>query len=783
MEKFSKKAGAALQSAQEIASELGHTYIGSEHILLGILRQNECVASRILLSKGITYDKIYTQLVSLVGKGVKTSLSASDMTARTRRIIEQSMIFAKKYGFTAIGTEHLLLGIATETECVGMQLIKKQGIDAKTLSATVRDKLGLYEITVSNNKEPKKALKFIPKYSLCLSDLAKAGEIRPCLGRDAELSRVISILSRQSKSNPCLVGEPGVGKTCIVEGLALCIAQNKVPPNLQSKQIYALDLTAMIAGSKYRGEFEERLHSVLEEAEKHPEVILFIDEMHIIMGAGAAEGAIDAGNILKPALARGRVKLIGATTCKEYRKHIEKDKALERRFAKVFVDEPDAKTTYEILESVKPSLEQHHSVEIDNSAVKCAVNLSMRYIGDRFLPDKAIDLLDEAASDLYIKNIHSNSAKEIENMRERLVGCIKVGDYEMAAQLRDMIKEKSEQKSTLVLTDKDIQKTVSLWTGIPVSSFEQSGSEMLKTLRNEIKNEIIGQDKAVDTVCDALIRAGTGLSDPARPLASFLFCGTTGVGKTELCKVISKKLYGGDKALIKLDMAEFMEPHSVSKLIGAPPGYIGHEDGGALCERVRLRPYSIVVFDEIEKAHPEVLNLLLAILDEGSLTDSHGQSATFKNTVIVLTTNLGTVRESKMQPLGFGGDKNSFLKENITEAVKKTLRPELINRIDEIVIFDRLCESDLEKIAHINLYQMQERLKMKNIQVDFDDSVVSMILENNNGEYGARNIRRIISKKVYNPLGAKIAEGIVIAGDSITLTRDFLENKIPAQTI
>lgn len=784
MEKFSKKASLAISSAQEIASKLGHTYIGSEHILLGVLSETECVGCRLLLARGITYEKVEAKLCELVGTGSRTSLCASDMTSRTRRIIEQSMIIARRCGFSSIGTEHLLLGIASEPECVGMQILSKLGADAKTLGEGVREKLGMYEISASNVSKPQKNLKALSKYAVNLTEEARQGKLPPVIGRESELERVMSILSRQNKNNPCLVGEPGVGKTCIAEGLAMRLHRGNVPPPLCGKQIYTLDLTSMLAGSKYRGEFEERLRAVLDEAEKNPEVILFIDEMHIIIGAGAAEGAIDACNILKPALARGKIKMLGATTIDEYRRYIEKDRALERRFAPVNVDEPDEKTTLEILRGIREGLEGHHNVKIDDSALRAAITLSVRYIGDRFLPDKAIDLIDEAASDLHIAILKRQGSPEsmLEKERQELEACIKRGEYEKAAVIRDSIsrlKSDMDAAEPKIVGEADICRAVSRWTGIPVGTLDSESALRLTTLSKRVKQSIIGQDRAVDTVCDTLVRAGAGLCDPKRPMASFMFCGTTGVGKTELCRVISKEMFGSEKALIKLDMAEFMEPHSVAKLIGSPPGYVGHDEGGALCERVRTRPYSIVLFDEIEKAHPDVLNILLGILDEGVLTDSHGKTASFKNTVIVLTTNLGTLPAGKSLPLGFGSEsEDGFIKKSIMSALKSNLRPELLSRIDETVLFDRLGKESIRKIAQLNLESIAKSLTARKYDVEFDPSVLDMIVrENRADECGARNVKRIIAKKVSNVIARYIANGQLHPGDSFTVTEEILNAK------
>lgn len=783
MEKFSKKAAAALSNAQDIASVLGHTYIGSEHVLLGILKEPDSVGCRILLSRSVTYSKVESRLCELVGRGSKTALSASDMTSRTRRIIEQSQKFASRYGFSAIGTEHMLLALASEPECVGMQILSKLGLDAKTLTATIRDKLGLYEITTqqstSRQQKPRGAL---AKYAKNLVDEAEKGEILPAIGREAELDRVMSILSRHSKNNPCLIGEPGVGKTCIAEGLALKISQGAVPSPLIGKQIYTLDLTSMIAGSKYRGEFEERLKSVLDEVEKNPDIILFVDEMHIIIGAGAAEGAIDACNILKPSLARGKIKMIGATTIEEYRRHIEKDRALERRFAPVMIDEPDEQTTLEILRGLRPSLEQHHNVKIEDTALTAAVSLSVRYIGDRYLPDKAIDLVDESASDLHIESLRAVNGKSevITDKRRQLETLIRRGMYREAASMREeirLLRQNLPSTSDCVLTDTDVRKTVSRWTGVPVGTLDKEGSDRFNNLETAVKQSIIGQDKAVKQVCDALKRAATGLGDPARPLVSFLFCGTTGVGKTELCRVIASELLGNTKSLIKLDMAEFMEGHSISKLIGSPPGYVGHEKGGALCDRVRSKPYSIILFDEIEKAHPEVLNILLGILDDGVLTDSHGRTANFKNCIIILTTNIGTKTVGNNVPLGFGErGTDSYLRDSIMTGLKKVLRPELLNRIDEIVLFERLGEDDLRKIAAATLEKLRCTLVNRGFDIEFDNTVLDLVCRKNGTlEYGARNIRRIIMQYVSNPLATWLLSGRLSVGDNITVTDKMIE--------
>ena len=776
MDKFTKKAAAALQNAQGIACALGHTYIGSEHLLLGILRETDSMGGRLLLSRGITYDKVCTRLCELVGTGTKTVLSAADMTTRTRRIVEQSTSCARRFGFTTVGTEHLLLAITGEPECVAMQLLAKLGQDAKSLAPYICDKLGLYELlTPQSASRQQKSLKMLSKFAVNLTEQARAGKLFEAVGRDAETERVMSILTRHGKSNPCLIGEPGVGKTCIVEGLAVRIAKGDTPKALVGCQIYMLDLATMIAGSKYRGEFEERLRAVIDEAEKNPEIILFVDEMHIIIGAGAAEGAIDACNILKPALARGKVRLIGATTVEEYRRHIEKDRALERRLAPVMIEEPDEQTALEILRFLRGRLESHHGVRISDNAVNAAVSLSVRYIGDRFLPDKAIDLLDEAASFAQLSGA-SRADKDIAGQRAQLEELIKKGMFESAGAVRENIRRLRTSRSDAfsVVTEKQVCAAVSRWTGIPVGTLSKQGVEKLSGLEARIKSRIIGQDSAVKCVCDTLKRAGAGLCDPARPYASFLLCGTTGVGKTELCRTVAEELFGSRRALIKLDMAEYMEIHSVSKLIGSPPGYVGHDEGGALCDAVRARPYSIVLFDEIEKAHPDVLNILLGILDEGVLTDSHGRHASFKNTVIMMTTNIGTQRAGST-PLGFG-QKDGTLDSAVLSKLRQTLRPELLNRIDETVVFRMLDDNDLEIITRQMLDTLRLRLQKRGVDVEFDDSVVRMIIaENDAKSYGARNIRRLIIRRVSNPIAQMMLDGTLpecAVTDKMLVNRD-----------
>lgn len=776
LDKFSRKAALALAAGQSIASSLGHTYIGSEHILLGIIKESDSVGARILLSRGITYDKVEQKLVELVGKGEPTLLSARDITPRMRRIIELSFTSAKRFGFTIVGTEHILIGMTAEPECVGMQLLSKLGISAKALSDTIQQRLGLYEIpTAGTNSKTQKALKAIAKYSINLTKEASLGTLDPIIGRKKELERVMSILCRRNKNNPCLVGEPGVGKTVIVEGLAQKIAEGKVPLQLIDKQIYMLDLTSMIAGSKYRGEFEERLKSVVDEAEKNPDIILFIDEMHVMVGAGAAEGAIDASNILKPALARGKIKVIGATTVDEYRKHIEKDQALERRFAPVIIDEPDKERTLEILKGVRPKLEAHHRVKIDDSALDSAIDLSVRYIGDRFLPDKAIDLIDESAAKVNLSAFSESAGAGEKNIRLS----ISEGNFDTAAELSLMLDDlpQSPKTQTPHITDKDVCAVVSVSTGIPAGNLSEDEGQRLIGLEQRLEKRVIGQKEAIHTVCETVRRARAGLGDPNRPLSSIILCGTTGVGKTELCRALACELFGSEQALVKLDMAEYMEKHSVSKIIGSPPGYVGFDSGGTLADRIRSRPYCILLLDEIEKAHPDVLNILLGILDEGRLTDSTGRKVSFKNIIIIMTSNIGASRVVGKVSLGFGESGISYehIKSEIMSALKKELRPEFLNRIDEIVVFKKLGKAELMQIAQKMLGELSDRLKKSGVDISFDISVVQMVTENKDSDdYGARQVKRVIDSKITNAIAQKLLKGEIQKGKAITLyAKDF----------
>ena len=726
MNRFTQKAQNTLNRALATAREMGHTYIGSEHLLLGLLEEQDSVAEKLLTKSGVETEAVKGAIEEMVGRGSQTFVSAADMTPRTKKIIEGSAYESMRRGQNYIGTEHLLLATLNESDCVAVRILDELGVDPSAIREELEGyfgeisqpaRAGMGEADVKTAKGAKKSnIKGCPtlsNFGRDLTELAKQGKIDPIIGRDRETERVIQILSRRTKNNPCLIGEPGVGKTAVVEGLAQKIADGTIPETLRDKTVIALDIPAMIAGAKYRGEFEERMKNVMDEVSKNPGIILFIDEIHTIVGAGAAEGAVDAANIIKPALARGEMQLIGATTISEYRGHIEKDAALERRFQSVMVNEPSNEESIEIIRGLRDKYEAHHSLKISDEAIKAAVELSVRYIQDRYLPDKAIDLVDEAASRIRISSITSPSdlkeieekLKEISRNKEEAVSS---QDFERAASLRDEEKkltaeyeekksawEKSSSRANLTLTENDIADVVTQWTGIPVSRLLEGEGEKLLRLEETLKAKVIGQDSAIEAISKAIRRGRTGLKDPRRPIGSFIFIGPTGVGKTELTKALAEVMFGDRNAMLRLDMSEYMEKHSVSKLIGSPPGYVGYDEGGQLTEKVRRHPYSVVLFDEIEKAHPDVFNILLQVLEDGILTDSQGRRVDFKNTVIIMTSNAGaSAAEQSARQLGFAvsganEDEKAQREKTIMNALKSTFRPEFINRIDDIIIFNR----------------------------------------------------------------------------------------------
>ena len=792
--RFTQKAQNVLNRALSCAREMGHTYIGSEHLLLGLIYEEDSVASKLLTEKGVTPEKIKSAVEGFAGVGTMSDVSAADMTPRTKHIIENSATEALRMGQSYIGTEHLLLALLAESDCVAVKLLKECGFTAGDIKSEIQNYSGARREGGESQKQSEEKKKSntptLSQHGRDLSALAKDGKIDPIIGRDTETERVIQILSRRTKNNPCLIGEPGVGKTAVVEGLAQRIAEGNVPESLKDKRIITLDIPGMIAGAKYRGEFEERMKNVMDEVIKNPEIILFIDEIHTLIGAGAAEGAVDAANILKPALARGEMQIIGATTISEYRKHIEKDAALERRFQSVMVGEPTAEEAILILKGLRDKYEAHHKVKISDGAIEAAVNLSVRYIADRFLPDKAIDLIDEAASRLRIST--HTSPPDLRELEEKLKKlslekeeAINGQDFEGAAKIRDEEKslkasleqakkdwEDSKNSVSLEVDESSIADIVTQWTGIPVSRLLESEGERLLRLEDELKARIIGQDSAVEAVARAIRRGRMGLKDPKRPIGSFIFLGPTGVGKTELTKALANLMFGDDNAMIRLDMSEYMEKHSVSKLIGSPPGYVGFEEGGQLTEKIRRKPYSVVLFDEIEKAHPDVFNIMLQVLDDGVLTDSQGRKVDFKNTVIIMTSNVGASTLSAPRSLGFSEVKEDNDKKaadaRVMGALKATFRPEFINRIDDIIIFNKLDSNGIEQIASLMLTEVSKRILELGITVEFDKSVVEYVSrEGFDPEYGARPLRRTIVRKIEDSFSTEMLEGKFKSGDKV----------------
>ncbi len=765
MERFSKLAAHALERSLTLAEELGHTYLGTEHLLLGLLKETEGVASRMLISKAITADKVKSAIRRNTGTGSPTLLSINDMTPRLEGVITKAGSIAHRYGFSVVGTDHLLMALCEAPEAAAYKLLAELNCEPRKLSAALQERMGLCDLPLQSEKgKPSRSGKNTMKYAINLTKEGALGHITPLIGREKELEQLMGVLMRRNKNNPCLIGEPGVGKTVIVEGLARKILLGEVPAALRELQIHMLDLTAMIAGTKYRGEFEERLKALLDEAEKDPNMVLFIDEMHILVGAGAAEGAIDAANILKPALARGKMKVIGATTLEEYRRHIEKDGALERRFAPIHVEEPSEEETLKILEGIREDLEQHHGVCYPKETLLAAIRLSNRYIGDRFLPDKAIDLLDEAGAKAQLRSFTGQTTHQRSKILQKqleLDRMIRTRQFAAALELKEeleqlQILEQDEKEPQCTLSPSDITALVAEKTGIPLSEGEEAP---YLGLSQRLKASLLGQDAAIDSLCSALLRSRTGVADPRRPACSLLFCGPTGVGKTQLARLLAKELFGKEDALIKYDMGEYMEPHSVSRLIGSPPGYVGHEQGGGLVRQVRNHPYSIVVFDEIEKAHKDVLHVLLNILDEGRLTDGQGRVANFRNTLIIMTSNLGSAALFE-KAVGFGEEQGGDLEKSARRAVEKAFLPEFINRLDEIIVFHPLEQETLEQVAILQLQALRERLAEKGVAVEFlPDVAAAVAAQGADKRYGARSIRRLIEHQVGGRLARMLAEG------------------------
>ena len=797
--RFTRKAQNALNHALIAARSFGHSYVGSEHLLVGLASDSESVSARILAAKGATRAKIIDTITTAIGTGTPTDVTAADLTPRTKQIIEMSAYTSTRLGHSYIGTEHLLLSLLEETDCVALRVLEALGVSAIDLKNSLLSYLDGVKPTAPVDKAARTqaradgALRDCPtlaSYGRNLTALAKEGKLDPIIGRDAETERVIQILARRQKNNPCLIGEPGVGKTAVVEGLAKRIADGNIPEMLRNKTIVTVDIPSMIAGAKYRGEFEERLKNVMAEVAKRPDIILFIDEIHTLVGAGAAEGALDAANILKPALSRGEMQLIGATTIAEYRKNIEKDAALERRFQSVMVGEPSPEDAVRILRGLRDRYEAHHKLKISDDAIEAAVSLSARYINDRYLPDKAIDLMDEAASRLRISRYTSPpDVKALEARVDTLCRekeeAIKAQDFEAAARLRDeeqALRDELRRETTawqenrrdaaLTVTREDIADIVTAWTGIPVRQMESEESKKLLHLDKILKEHIIGQPEAVDAVAKAIRRGRMGLKDPKRPLGSFLFLGPTGVGKTELCRALALVMFGDRNAIIRVDMSEYMEKHSVSRLIGSPPGYVGYDEGGQLTEKIRRKPYSVVLFDEVEKAHPDVLNILLQILDDGMLTDAQGRRVDFKNTVIILTSNIGaSAITEKAKSLGFTAaatDEKAAMEANVMQALKSAFRPEFLNRLDEIIVFNRLTDADIRKIASLLLAELGERICGIGVEIEFDPSLVAYVAEKGfDPVYGARPLRRAITSLVEDSFSEAMLDGRIAAGDRI----------------
>ena len=786
---FTQKANDVLNLAIKAAENFGHTYIGTEHILIGVLKENTSYGAELLTEKGVTLDKIEELIKESTGVGNPTALSPNDFTPTAKRVLEVSFQRARGMRNSFVGTEHLLLALLRESDSGAVKLLSACDVDAEAFTEELVNDLARPNAEFRGSKNSKKGKSNTPtldEFGTDLTEKARNGGIDPVIGREKEIERVIQILSRRTKNNPCLIGEPGVGKTAIAEGLALKIVKDEVPELLAGKKIVALDLTSMVAGTKYRGDFEERIKKAMDEVKNAKNVILFIDEVHTLIGAGAAEGAVDAANILKPALARGEIQVIGATTIEEYRKNIEKDAALERRFQSVMVGEPTEEETVEILKGLRDKYEAHHKVKIPDEAIESAVKMSSRYIADRFLPDKAIDLIDEAASRVRLKaftappNLKSME-QEIKRLEQEKASAVKSQDFENAAKIRD--KEKSLQtlldeekdkwknrsgKDIKVVTTEDIANVVSSWSGIPVTQLTKEESERLLNMENILHERIVGQDKAVSAVAKAIRRGRVGIKNPNRPLGSFIFLGPTGVGKTELCKSLAEAMFGSEDAIIKLDMSEYMEKHTVSKLIGSPPGYVGFEEGGQLTEKIRRKPYSVVLFDEIEKAHPDVFNMLLQILEDGVLTDSKGRKVSFKNAIIIMTSNVGASKiTGNNASLGFGenSDENKNIEELVMEDLKRTFKPEFLNRIDEIIVFNRLQKEDIKEIAKRMLKSLDKRLAEMDIELSFTDDAISAIADAGFDDvYGARPLRRAIQQKIEDPLSERMLEKKVVSG-------------------
>ena len=799
-EKYTKKAFDVLQRAKETAAKLGNEYIGTEHILLGLTLVQQSVAAKALEGQNVTYHQVMERICEMQGKKQKFYLPL-DMTPRAKRVVERSKQEAVRLGANYVGTEHILLALLREPDTLAITLLEDLGVDIQTLYEDIMLLLGESEAQPAGvqgmHERPKEEIsetETLDKFSRDMTALAKQGKFDPIVGREQEIERIIRILSRRTKNNPCLMGDPGVGKTAIVEGLAQKISDGNVPDTLRHKRILSLDLSAMVAGSKYRGEFEERMKKALEDVKAAGNIILFIDEIHTVIGAGAAEGAIDASNILKPALARGEIQLIGATTLEEYRKHIEKDAAFERRFQPVRVEEPTEAVAVQMLTALKDPYEMHHRVRISDEAIAAAVRLSARYVTERFLPDKAIDLIDEAASCLRLSAYTApTSIKELEaridELEQEKETAIKTEEFEQAAEikklqdgLRTSLKaakrawESTHDSGEIVVTADNVAEIVSRWTGIPVQSMQEEESQRLLHLEEVLHKRVIGQEEAVKALAKAVRRGRVGLKDPNRPIGSFLFLGPTGVGKTELSKALAEALFGDENAMVRIDMSEYMEKHSVSRMVGSPPGYVGYEEGGQLSEKVRRNPYSVVLFDEIEKASPEVFNILLQVLDDGHITDGQGRKVDFKNTVIIMTSNAGARSIAAPKRLGFTSVETpeqsyEMMKKGVMDEIKNIFKPEFLNRIDDIIVFHPLEKEEITRIVRLLTDVMAKRVKENmNITVSFTKKAIEKIAEEGYDKaYGARPLRRAIQSKIEDAFAEEYLLGNIKAGDKVSV--------------
>jgi ATP-dependent Clp protease ATP-binding subunit ClpC len=795
-ERFTERARQVVVLAQEEARGLKHNYIGTEHLLLGLLREEEGIAAQVLITLEVTLDEVRIQVAQIVGTGDEAAAGQIPFTPRAKKVLELALREALSLGHNYIGTEHILLGLIKENEGVAARILLEFDADSEKIRNEIMRKLtGSARRTPVPQSEQKKRIKLLDQFGRNLTKLAAEGKLDPVVGRETEIERVMQILSRRTKNNPVLIGEPGVGKTAVVEGLAQRISRNDVPELLKGKQIYTLDLAALVAGSKYRGEFEERLKKVMKEIYEHGEIILFVDELHNLVGAGAAEGAIDAASILKPALARGELQTIGATTLEEYRKYVEKDAALERRFQQIRVEEPSEEETVEVLKGLRDRYEAHHRIKITDEALKAAARLAARYISDRFLPDKAIDVIDEASSRMRIKTMtappqYRELEAEIETVRKEKEAAIEAQEFEKAANLRDKERKLSSRKRELAeewkndegrevvaIGEEEIADIVSMWTGIPVFKLTEGESQKLLRMEGELHKRVIGQDPAVEAVSRAIRRARAGIKDPRRPTGSFIFLGPSGVGKTELARALAEFLFGDEDALLQVDMSEYMEKHSVSRLVGSPPGYVGYEEGGQLSEAVRRRPYSVVLLDEIEKAHPDVFNILLQILEDGRLTDAQGRTVDFRNTIVIMTSNIGAKTISKGAPLGFAheeeaGMSHDEMKTRITGELKKTFRPEFLNRVDEVIVFHKLSRDDIKQIVDLMINRVGRQMQEREVAIRLSEPAKELLAEKGyEPSLGARPLRRAIQQYVEDLLADEVLSGAVPSGSTVLVDR------------